>query len=126
MANPLQQRDVMGLVDKLDQAVAEMLPRPYELVSGARGADAARKFAGAVGELEGFFRQLQELKPVLSGPGQAREVEDLQSEIQEKRLSIISCLHKRIVGLLAPMLRPAGSTITTTFAALSLCPQRQS
>ncbi|GIL44645.1 hypothetical protein Vafri_2165 [Volvox africanus] len=98
MANPLQQRDVMGLVDKLDQAVAEMLPRTNDPVSGARGTDAVRKFAGAVGELEVFFRQLQELKPVPSGPaaGQAREVEELQSEIQEKD-RLIAQAHAQVV-----------------------------
>ncbi|GIL75984.1 hypothetical protein Vretimale_5649 [Volvox reticuliferus] len=98
MAIPVQQRDVMGLIDKLDQAVAEMLPRPNDPVSGTRATDAVRRFAGAVGELEGFFRQLQELKPVPSGhtAGQAQELEDLQSEIQEKD-RLIAHAHAQVI-----------------------------
>ncbi|GLC33185.1 hypothetical protein PLESTB_000361600 [Pleodorina starrii] len=86
MANPVPQRDVMGLLDTLDQSVADMLPRPNDPSASARAADAVQRFAGAVGQLEAFFRHLQTLKPVAAGPAaaQAQELEDLQSELQEK------------------------------------------
>ncbi|EFJ47491.1 hypothetical protein VOLCADRAFT_120963 [Volvox carteri f. nagariensis] len=86
MANPLPQRDVLGLLDKMEQAVADMLPRPNDPAGSARASEAVRNFAGAVGELEKFFRQLQELKVIPQGPAaaQALEVEELQAEIEEK------------------------------------------
>ncbi|KAG2486925.1 hypothetical protein HYH03_014424 [Edaphochlamys debaryana] len=81
-----RQEDVLGLLDTIDQSVANMLPQPNETSAEGRVQDASRSFAGAVKQLESFLLQLQQVRPAPHGPlaAQEQEVADLQSELEEK------------------------------------------
>ncbi|KAG2450434.1 hypothetical protein HYH02_004936 [Chlamydomonas schloesseri] len=76
----------MALVDSLDAALADMLPRAGDPTSAQRAAEAVRTFSSAVGQLDGFLLQLQELQPAPRGADatQKQDVEDLKAELLEK------------------------------------------
>ncbi|GFR47093.1 hypothetical protein Agub_g8663 [Astrephomene gubernaculifera] len=86
MSTQAQPQEVMEMLNTLDECVAEMLPRPNDPSSGERAADAVRTFAGAVGKIETFLKQLQQLTPPPQGPlaAQEQELANLQAELEEK------------------------------------------
>ncbi|KXZ56242.1 hypothetical protein GPECTOR_1g210 [Gonium pectorale] len=80
----------------MDRAVADMLPCPNDPAPGARAGEAVRAFASAVGQLEKYLLQLQDLKPTTRGMADAqagrerlgvcfeRDIAELTAELHDK------------------------------------------